>query len=174
MSELCKRKIFLTWRFLGFVCLCMIIMTAAGCEPLRKKFTRKKKEQKQEDIIPLLEPLDYPSKALSVFEQYRHHYSLWQVWHKDLMTAIKYNESDKSINYMLGQLIVQIEELQKISGASLEEGLGDIKNELNNVVKEFAKPAGLRNRTLIENRLIRLDRKFRKNYSPRIIKDNFK
>ena len=82
-------------------------LTSSGCTPLRKKFTRKKKEDKEQNqkFIPVLEPVDYPEKIYSSLDRYKHHYSLWKVWEKDLIQTIEEDGSDKRQKYLLSQAV---------------------------------------------------------------------
>ena len=49
--------------------LCSAVVFMAGCEPLRKKFTRKKRMSQVKGIDPILDPVDYPDYAGAVCEQ---------------------------------------------------------------------------------------------------------
>lgn len=53
-------------RYLNGVIVLALVMTVplmSGCEPLRKKFTRKKKETQAKAEMPVFEPIDYPAKV---------------------------------------------------------------------------------------------------------------
>ena len=56
-----------------FLFLSTVLMT--GCEPLRKKFTRKRKKDQESEIMPVLDPIDYPARMDSPERRYRHFYS---------------------------------------------------------------------------------------------------
>ena len=79
-----KRRFFIKkdqWRnFIGGFLIVAVMMTTVGCEPLRKKFIRKRKAaQESSEDIPVLEPIDYPDKVYTAEDLYKQHYSLWQV-----------------------------------------------------------------------------------------------
>lgn len=101
-------------------CLLIMTLTLDGCAPLRKKFTRKKKKDRKEpQEVPILEPIDYPEKVYSPLNTYKHHYSLWQVWHKELISDLSIGASSKKrLRHHLNQAIVNLEE---IKGLLVEE-----------------------------------------------------
>ena len=56
------------------VCMGLVLVSllCGGCEPLRKKFIRQKKQDKEiSGTIPILEPIDYPEKIHSSAEDYQ-------------------------------------------------------------------------------------------------------
>ena len=70
--------------FILGVCLISLTATLIGCEPLRKKFTRNKKNKEvSQEFIPVLEPIDYAENTKTPEEEYKHYYSLWKVWEKE-------------------------------------------------------------------------------------------
>ena len=76
------------------------ILSSIGCEPLRKKFVRqKKKDENAQQFIPVLDPIDYPAAVYSAEEGYRKHYSLWRVWHKELMVSLDEQGIDRRQKY---------------------------------------------------------------------------
>ena len=124
--------------FVIFICLVAMIFSSVGCEPLRKKFVRKKKEEKESGIIPVLEPMDYaPKKMYSPLEQYQRHYSLWKVWDRELMQAIQEGKNPKAQKYNLAQLIEQIEEMQKWAREEKQKELFVLIQELHGIQKDL-------------------------------------
>src|SRR5262245_48984541 len=103
---------FKQWCVLG-VCLAVLSVSLSGCEPLRKKFTRKKKADKKEKFIPVLEPVDYPPSRVSSLEQYKYHFSLWQVWNKEMGQLADDPNTDKRLDYLYEQIIQELEEMKR-------------------------------------------------------------
>jgi hypothetical protein len=91
----------------------LVFMIFAGsltsCQTLRKKFTREKKKKVSGEIIPVLEPVDYPFRERNPEERYLHHYTMWQVWQKDLERALRSKESEKRLKYLLAQAVTHLE-----------------------------------------------------------------
>ena len=125
----------------------MMIPILSGCEPLRKKFKRKKKKSSASaEIMPILDPIEYPEKIKSVESKYKHFYSLWRVWHRDMMIAFLRETNDKRMVYYINQLIVQLDELQQLVIGEKKQELLKFKSRLENIKLKYDKPAGLRNK----------------------------
>ena len=120
----------------GILCgLLIISLTAGGCVNLRKKFTRQKKKDsaQADEFVPVLEPEEYPEKVYSVTQDYKHYYSLWQVWHKELSTAVFEKQSNKRQLYTVNQLILQADALKKLVNAEKQAGLEEILKGLKSL-----------------------------------------
>jgi hypothetical protein len=153
---------------LCFICLfCVLFFVVSGCAPLRKKFTRKKKEDSQTDqkFIPVLDPIDYPEKIYSAEQHYKHHYSLWQVWNKDLLQTLESDGSDKRQEYLLEQAIGQLEEMQKWLADAKQAELSELINELREVQQEYARPSSIRNQFSTRKKIERVAQKVRAGFS---------
>ena len=160
-------KAFLNNRVLRFQIFTVVLIFAttcffSGCEPLRKKFVRKKKKDQKKELIPLLDPIDYPEKEDDPAVCYQHHYALWKVWAKDLIAVLQSRGySDKRIRYLLGQLLVNMEEMEKLLKSPKKEGMIKYIKKLKNVVEEFETPAALRNDYTIRKRIELIDKQMR-------------
>jgi len=155
---------------LGFIYfLCVSFLMVCGCTPLRKKFTRKKKESSKtnQKFIPVLDPIDYPEKIYSAESHYRHHYSLWQVWNKDLLQVLERNGSDKRQKYLLGQAIEQLGEMKKWLADAKQAELSESIKELQKVQQDYTKPASMRNKFSTQKKIERAAKKIRKEFSTR-------
>src|SRR3989338_3111567 len=141
---------------LRMVCVvCAVILLANGCAPLRKKFTRKKKEDREsnQQFIPVLEPIDYAEKQYSSEEHYKQHYSLWMIWSRDFLQAVEYDGSDKRQKYLLGQCIEQLEAMQQWLTDDQKALLGELVSDLYDIQKDYAAPPSMRNALLIKKRV---------------------
>lgn len=157
-------------RPLGFIlaALCVLSLALTGCEPLRKKFTRKKKEEAR-GIEPILTPIDYGTPQISPQERYAQHYSLWKVWHADLIEAINEEGSDKKQRYVFSQMLVQLEEMKKWVAEEKQEQLTAFIEETASLEKELDKPAALRNNFSFRKKLELVGKKIRGSLSPKAI-----
>ncbi len=144
-----------------------------GCEPLRKKFIRKKKEDRQREskFIPVLEPIEYPDKKESVLERYTFHYSLWQIWYKDLLVALEERGSDKRQRYILGQLIKHLEEMSLRLKTPKQENLARYIQEVKRLQSELEKPAALRNYITFRNKINSISKQLHKQFTKDKIED---
>ncbi len=147
--------------------LVLIVLGTAtlGCEPLRKKFVRKKKKERIREVIPVLEPVEYPRQEYSADSLYRQHYSLWKVWFKDLMVAMAEGDSDKRIRHILGELTLQLRHLQPLVDESKRLALDALMEELGKIGQAYEKPAALRNDLILRNKARALDRTFREGFA---------
>jgi hypothetical protein len=90
------------------------------------------------------------------------------------MTDLQEKGSDKRVIYILSELMTQVAEMQKVVGDKTNAGLERLKADLMQINAEYKKSASLRNMDIIRNKLIRLDKQLRQQYSPLAVKDDFK
>ncbi len=148
------------------VYLLMACLLLSSCEPLRKKFTRQKKGEKAEtELAPILEPIDYPKSSYSVPKDYKYHYSLWKVWHGDLLTALQENESQKRQLDILDQMVAQLEEMKKLMVEEKQKGVVQIIASLQRIRNDLAQPTPFRNTFVIKKNVETIDRQIRKDYN---------
>ena len=151
----------------GVVCLSVFVSSVGGCAPLRQKFIRKKKEKSQvEEFIPVLDPIDYPPKMVSAQERYQYHYSLWRVWQRDMVSNIENQESDKRQKYLVGQVIVQLEEMKKWIVGEKKTELDSLIHELREISEAYANPAAMRNQSSLKRKFEANARKVRDQFNP--------
>ncbi len=163
------RKYF--FNIFGLVSVCFfIVFCILGCEPLRKKFIREKnKDSQSQEIVPVLEPKEYPVKSMSVEDQYRYSYSLWRVWYRDLIQAIDENSSEKRQIYLLNQELKQLEKMSELLAEEKKELLAPIIKDLRGLIKQIQRPAKLRNIFVIKKRLRNIAKKVHDNFRPNLV-----
>ena len=146
---------------------------ATGCEPLRKKFTRKKKEEKKEtEFVPVLEPQEYPTPVFNPQTEYSRRYNLWKVWYDDFMAGLDENGTNKRQAYIVGQLMAQLEEMEKLLKGQPQGQIHQYKDTLNEVNKLLSLPVPLRNISLIKTKISVINSKIQNNLRPQQIKDS--
>ena len=163
------RRIMLSASFL--CCLSVLFLTSSGCTPLRKKFIRQKKKDQTTDprFIPVLDPIDYPEKIYSAEEKYKHHYSLWKVWNKDLLQVLERDGSGKRQKYLLSQSIEQLEEMRNLINNEKQAEFIELVDQLKNVRQDYEKPSSMRNKFSIRSKIERNAKTIRNSYSPKLI-----
>ncbi len=154
-----------------FVSLCVLTVSVAGCASLQKKFTRKKKEKTSEAFIPVLDPVDYPPPSVSPEERYRYNYSLWKVWYRDLVKNIDDKESDKSQKYLVGQIIVQLEEMKKWVSEAKQKELSESIGEWNAILAMYEQPAVMRSTMSLKRKVEASAKKVRSQLNPEATKE---
>lgn len=147
-------------------CLVALNLVLSGCEPLRKKFRRAKKEDKAgENFIPVLTPEDYPEPVYSSSSHYKKHYSMWRVWQKDFLQGLEEGDSDKRQRYNLNQVLVQLQEMNRVITGEKQQRLSAIIAELQGVIDDYASPAPMRNMLIIERKVNDIDREIRNDFT---------
>ena len=150
-----------------WVCVA-VLLTSGGCEPLRKKFMRKKKaESPSTQMIPVLEPIDYADKVISPAQHYRQYYSRWKVWERDLVENFDQIDNEKRYRYLLGQMIAQLQEMNKVVVPEKQNELGAVIEELSFILGEFDKPIGVRNMPSLRRKLEVNTKKTREQFKPK-------
>ena len=149
-------------------------ITVASCEPLRKKFIRKKKASEQaSEEIPILEPIDYPKITHTVEDIYKHHYSIWQVWQREIVNDIQNSSNRKKQLYDVEQISSQLGELNGLflTGEKREE-LGRILKRIQKVQDDLNQPDPFQDRTAIRLELESIGKEIRERYKFMYVKDN--
>jgi len=151
-------------------CLCLTVLVSAGCEPLRKKFTRqKKKDDKVSNFIPVLEPIDYPAKQYGAKEGYAQHYSLFKIWFSDFDVLREQSRNEKKIIADLDAAINELTEMEKyLQGASKDE-LAKIKSQVQLIRNEFDKAKSFRNQARLNSDVRAIDMAVRKKLKPDVV-----
>jgi len=149
-----------------FFILALTIFLNAGCEPLRKKFTRKKKAKDlSEEVIPVLQPVDYPKAQGDPQKAYKQHFSLWKVWHKDFLTVLSEGGSQKRKLYIMDQLLAQLEELSLFLDEGKRKELQTLKREVNFLRDEIAGQSFKTSAFSMKKKLMGVDKKIREQFN---------
>lgn len=156
------------WAVALIVLVCCFEVT--GCEPLRKKFIRQKKEQTRE-VIPVLEPIDYPEKVETAEEIFVRHIGLWRVWQKEAMTDISEGSSDKRIRDDLSRMQTSLERMKELLNADRQQLVQTYIDRLGKVQSAIGRPAQFRNRSTLLQDLRILDKDVRANLKFETVKD---
>lgn len=156
--------------FLSHVCFLIgISVLCGGCQPLRQKFIRKKTKMKEEKFIPILEPVDYGQNAVSMEEKYTHFYLVYTVWEKELVTAIEEDDSEKRLKNHLEQLVLQLQEMQKVAPIEIRNSLAEIIMNYQSLGPQIDKSKVFRNEDYIVSQMRKLERKVRNELKPDVI-----
>ena len=119
---------------------------ASGCEPLRKKFTRKKKTNvENQEFEPILDPMEYPEKVVDFAADYRYRFSLFRVWQKEFVSGIEDKAHGKRLQYLMNSLIAQIEEMQKLLVGNKAVALGKEIKVFKGFQAELNQPEAFQN-----------------------------
>ncbi|HSV43714.1 MAG TPA: hypothetical protein VLJ10_04085 [Candidatus Bathyarchaeia archaeon] len=158
------------------VVFCLAAVTLLGCSPaMRKKFVREKKKAHVDDaVIPVLEPEDYPNELETSKTRYDYFYALLKVWHKDALTVLEDNPSDKQMVYVFNQMVLQLEELSKLFTGTTAEKVAAGLTEVRGLMTEYEKPVQFRNQDVIRKKIQRLRERVIEPLSEESVKDDLK
>lgn len=140
----------------GFVVMVLAMSLAlSACQPLKHKFTRKKKKSQIEgsSFIPVLEPQEYPAPEQNPPENYKQHYALVKVWYRDLWTLTDKKDEDKKTRYTLNQVFSHIEEMQRLVVEEKRAELSKLANLLKYYETSLNSPYASRNKARIQSDL---------------------
>ncbi|MFA5259728.1 MAG: hypothetical protein WC450_00700 [Candidatus Omnitrophota bacterium] len=147
------------WLILGLLAIQIVF---SGCEPVRKKFIRKKRTSDLETSVqPVFEPEEYPAAVLSPEDQYQGHYNRVLVWDKEVISNMEEKAGDKRIVFSLNACL---KELEGMEGLLPEPSLGllrQIKAEMEKIRDEFSQPAAYRPYQSYVKDVLSLDRRIR-------------
>jgi len=92
--------------------LVILIFTSCGCETVRKKFARKRKQpEKQEEMI--LVPQDYSREQLPADIAYMNYYNYWKSWHTELLQFLQEGSNVKKIRSCFEQIVLNLEHMKE-------------------------------------------------------------
>ncbi len=162
-------------RWLSTVCvLCLAFtVTLTGCEPLRKKFVRQKKKEKETDdkFIPVLEPEVYQAKQVGPFEDYSQQYLLFNVWISDFGDNFQTMDNDKRLISDLDAALKSVKAMQKLSTGTLAESIAKITKQVEYLRGEYDQPEAFRNTSRMSSEVRSIERSLRRELKPELVKD---
>ncbi len=147
------KTVFTRRAVLGLALVLMVSIVFGGCASVHRKFTRKKKNVQDDEVIPVLNPIDYPPPVFTSMDRYQQFYDLFKIWHKDIITVLDDGPSDKQILYKFSQMAVQLEGMKGLlQGAALDR-LNAALDEYGKVVGIYEKSAAFRSEMEIKSRV---------------------
>lgn len=154
------------WLAVAVAVLCAA-MVLSGCQSLRQKFVRKKKADREDKFIPILEPVEYEASDVSRFERYSHHYQTYRVWERELMAGLERDMPDKRLEFFLTELVANLEGMIKWAPEAKAAGLQDVLTEYRAALPYFESSQAFRNEAGFVSKLRRYERNVRQNFSPK-------
>ncbi|HOY09896.1 MAG TPA: hypothetical protein PLB05_07460 [Candidatus Omnitrophota bacterium] len=134
----------------------------SGCEPVRKKFIRKKRSADVETAVqPVFEPEEYPAAELSPEDKYQGHFNRVLVWTKEAITNMEDKASDKRIVFSLKACLKELEGMEALLPESSRGELRQINAEMGQIRDAFSQPAAYRPYQSYIKDLLSLDRRIR-------------
>ena len=134
--------------------------------PTSQSQWNKKKDAGKKDVQVVLDPIDYPRQQVSSEERYRYHYSMWQIWNREIEQNLESPGTGKKQKYVVEQLQAQIFEMKKYLIQNQLDGLDGYLKFLEDLNKEFQKPEMMRSYKTMLREIKREARMMREQYSP--------
>lgn len=157
------------WRSAVTIFLVVSFICAAGCEPLRKKFIRKKKNEEQTQVTAILDPIEYPGTIKTIGNIYEERYAIWKVWQDELETNLINNANDKKIRSTIRQIKEQLTALRLLLQEDARPGMDPFFVRLDRLDNIFDNSPDLRNKDLVLSRVRALGKDIKNQYAPRKI-----
>lgn len=153
----------------------IVIFTYCGCTPLKKKFIRQKKKDKEtsSDFIPVLEPEIYPVKTASPADTFAQQYTLLKIWVSDFADNYETIGNDKRMVGDLNSALKAVDEMIGQLASASSEDLTALKKQIVWVRDEFEKPSSFRNISRINSELRDVQRNIKK-FKPGLVAEHIK
>ena len=145
-------------------CLTLTGLTLSGCESVRKKFVRKKKSDRNQKM-PIFETIDYAEYTQSPEMKYKHYYSLWVVWYKELDNVLFDDVTEKKFEYITNQIKSSLMKMAEVLDESYQDTIDQEMTVITGIQKDLMKSESLRNLPSIQARLRRHEKKIRRHLS---------
>ena len=154
---------------LSIILIFFLLLNITGCESLRKKFTRKKKETvKMPHIYQVRKYEKKPSPEL-----YQKHYVYWTSWQTELISVLGENQKKdrRCIEEAVGQLCDMQNILVPEKGQELAPHIEKMMSVKDTIFNEELTQA---NKDYVLRTLEREDRLIKKDFSPGKVKNYLK
>jgi len=116
--------------------LVFLIIIISGCESVRKKFIRKRKEpERQEEMI--LVPQDYSKQRLPADIAYLNYYNYWKSWHTELLQFMQEGSNFKKVKTCFEQVLLNLERMKEILTQQKAEQLAEYISKIKQLEIEF-------------------------------------
>jgi len=112
-----------------------LLSTLCGCEAFVRKFTRKSKNEKPEEMI--LAPEEWKGSRMTKEEKYRQYFIFWQSWHDELINALLTNASQKKKLDCSGQAIKNLTGIRGLLNESRQKQLDVYLRQFNDLKGEI-------------------------------------
>ncbi len=157
---------------LSVTMIVVLCLSLEGCSSLGKKFIRKKKDTAQEDVIPVLNPVDYPAPQWTSKDRYQQFYEMFKIWQKDALVTLDDRPSDKQIRYKFSQMAVQLEGMRGLLKGKSLELVNDVFLDYQAITAVYEEPAAFRSAVTIKSRVNRLGDRVVSELDPDLVKED--
>ncbi|MCF7873888.1 MAG: hypothetical protein K9L84_00725 [Candidatus Omnitrophica bacterium] len=151
-----------------FIFLLVILVLNGGCHSLRKKFIRKKKEEK----VPVyITPKEYPQKPTR--DIYVDYYLYVKGWLEELAKALRKGISYKRQKHTIDEAVMNLEQIISFFNQKGKENIESLHKELKQIQAEINRIPNLSRikRDSLIRKVQKIKRKFDSNYTYTDVKE---
>ena len=116
-------------KWVGFFLVFILMMNAAGCASVQKKFTRKKKEPGHIPAVVYLQEGPYQKKYSNVY-YYKTHFTFWKSWQDELINQLGGNS--KKVSRAAEEALGHLQEMNQYLSAAKQE---ELKSQMDALAK---------------------------------------
>ena len=126
----------------GVVALFSCMLLTTGCESLKKKFTRKNKSQKTEEVM-IVSPRDYSANPLPNDVLYKRYFTYWKSWNQELLTSLNDRPSDIKVLDCTEQAIINLKKMATYLNEAKAKELSGYIQQTENIKDTVLEVRGL-------------------------------
>ena len=160
---------------LGIVLIFFCLWSAQGCESLRKKFTRTKKNQEPQEQV-IIVPRDYSAHPFPSDVLYKQYFVYWKSWNQELVTSLNDADPYKKIMDCVQQAAIDLKKMATYlvdeKARSLEVYVKQTEDLKNDIEMARAMPTSQMN--LLRYKAERILSSVNRQFDPRKMKDFLK
>jgi hypothetical protein len=148
----------------------VLFFNLLGCEAFVRKFTRKPKNEPQEEMV--LVPEEYKGPQLSKDDLYRRYLFFWQCWQDELITSLTERRSQKKLVDCAKEAIKSLYSLRPLLKEEKQKKLDTYIEQLSRLQDLIAKDAYGDNNAAHLQQAERIRRNILKDFSLPKVKNN--
>jgi len=148
------------------------VFLTTGCDAFVRKFTRKSKRDKKEDVQMVLVPEEYKGPDLTKEELYRSDLLFWKSWHTELIEALMVNANKKKQAGCSDEAIKRLEKMRARLNETAQKRLNTFLTQLRDLREEIDKDTYSAGRTNQRQSAERLKRQILRDFSYAKVKDS--
>ena len=155
--------------------LLVVTLGLSGCEPLRKKFIRKKKAaEPSAAFVPVFVPEEYAPAIAAADGVYDQHYSLALAWCKELQVNLGEDRSDKKLRYAIDEILSQLTAMQSLLDGESRQQAGQLREAALGIQRDLAAAAPFRDKHLLSIRVDELERSLRAQLKTEVVRSDLR
>jgi hypothetical protein len=136
-----------------------------GCEAFIKKFRRKPKKRRMQNIEVVLSPQEYPSLFQTKEDQYRQYFLYCKSWQDEFIISLGQYGSHKRQVYCLNEAIKNLYFINDMLSPEKQKELSVYVKELKRMKEELDRDIYSSNKYIYKTKAEKIKRNFLRNFS---------